>query len=106
MTDHSVLACRGGRDTPVAIGWIAAETGAEVSAVAGDVGQVGETSDRGVPVAIDGERVCVLPVIEKLNVRAGDTFDRTPAKDFGEPWGLPSTIAAKRDGATMGAASA
>jgi argininosuccinate synthase len=40
-----VLAYSGGLDTSVAIGWIAAETGAEVIAVAGDVGQGGEELD-------------------------------------------------------------
>jgi len=42
MTDRIVLAYSGGLDTSVAIGWIAAETGAEVVAVAADVGQGGE----------------------------------------------------------------
>ena len=42
MTDRIILAYSGGLDTSVAIGWIAAETGAEVIAVAGDVGQGGE----------------------------------------------------------------
>ncbi len=42
MTDRVVLAYSGGLDTSVAIGWIAAETGAEVVAVAIDVGQGGE----------------------------------------------------------------
>src|ERR1700761_3350769 len=42
MTDRVVLAFSGGLDTSVAIGWIAAETGAEVVAVAIDVGQGGE----------------------------------------------------------------
>ncbi len=37
-----VLAYSGGLDTSVAIGWIAAETGAEIVAVAADVGQGGE----------------------------------------------------------------
>ena len=40
--DRIVLAYSGGLDTSVAIGWIAAETGAEVIAVAADVGQGGE----------------------------------------------------------------
>ena len=40
-----VLAYSGGLDTSVAIGWIAAETGAEVIAVAADVGQGGEDLD-------------------------------------------------------------
>jgi len=42
VTDRVVLAYSGGLDTSVAIGWITAETGAEVVAVAIDVGQGGE----------------------------------------------------------------
>ena len=45
MNDRVVLAYSGGLDTSVAIGWIAAETGAEVVAVAADVGQGGEDLD-------------------------------------------------------------
>ena len=42
MTERVVLAYSGGLDTSVAIGWIAEQTGAEVVAVAIDVGQGGE----------------------------------------------------------------
>ena len=42
MTERVVLAYSGGLDTSVAIGWIAEQTGAEVIAVAIDVGQGGE----------------------------------------------------------------
>ncbi len=42
MTDKAVLAYSGGLDTSVAIGWIAEQTGAEVIALAVDVGQGGE----------------------------------------------------------------
>jgi argininosuccinate synthase len=42
MTDRVVLAYSGGLDTSVAIGWITERTGAEVVAVAVDVGQGGE----------------------------------------------------------------
>jgi argininosuccinate synthase len=42
MTNRVVLAYSGGLDTSVAIGWIAEQTGAEVIAVAIDVGQGGE----------------------------------------------------------------
>jgi argininosuccinate synthase len=42
VKDRVVLAYSGGLDTSVAIGWIAEETGAEVVAVAADVGQGGE----------------------------------------------------------------
>ncbi len=45
MTSRIVLAYSGGLDTSVAIGWIAAETGADVIAVAIDVGQGGEDLD-------------------------------------------------------------
>ena len=45
MTDRVVLAYSGGLDTSVAIGWIAEVTGAEVIAVAADVGQGGEDLD-------------------------------------------------------------
>jgi argininosuccinate synthase len=42
MTQRIVLAYSGGLDTSVAIGWIAEQTGAEVIALAVDVGQGGE----------------------------------------------------------------
>ncbi len=42
MTERVVLAYSGGLDTSVAIGWIAEQTGAEVVALAADVGQGGE----------------------------------------------------------------
>ena len=42
MTERVVLAYSGGLDTSVAIGWIAEKTGAEVIAVAAEVGQGGE----------------------------------------------------------------
>ncbi|MFW2514063.1 argininosuccinate synthase [Demequina sp. SO4-13] len=45
MSDKVVLAYSGGLDTSVAIGWIADATGAEVIAVAVDVGQGGEDLD-------------------------------------------------------------
>jgi argininosuccinate synthase len=42
VTERVVLAYSGGLDTSVAIGWIAEKTGADVIAVAADVGQGGE----------------------------------------------------------------
>ncbi len=45
MPDKVVLAYSGGLDTSVAIGWIAEQTGAEVIALAVDVGQGGEDLD-------------------------------------------------------------
>ena len=45
MNERIVLAYSGGLDTSVAIGWLAAETGRDVIAVAADVGQGGEDLD-------------------------------------------------------------
>ena len=45
MTGRVVLAYSGGLDTSVAIGWIGEQTGAEVVAVAVDLGQGGEDLD-------------------------------------------------------------
>jgi argininosuccinate synthase len=45
VKDRIVLAYSGGLDTSVAIGWIADETGADVIAVAADVGQGGEDTE-------------------------------------------------------------
>ncbi len=45
MSDRVVLAFSGGLDTSVAIGWIKEQTGAEVIALAVDVGQGGEDMD-------------------------------------------------------------
>ncbi|MBA3742009.1 argininosuccinate synthase [Sporichthya sp.] len=45
MTERVVLAYSGGLDTSVCIGWVAAQTGAEIVAVAADVGQGGEDMD-------------------------------------------------------------
>ncbi|MGE5286948.1 MAG: argininosuccinate synthase [Micromonosporaceae bacterium] len=45
MTERVVLAYSGGLDTSVAIGWITEQTGAEVIALAVDVGQGGEDLD-------------------------------------------------------------
>ena len=45
MTDRVVLAYSGGLDTSVAIPYLADKTGAEVIAVAVDVGQGGEDMD-------------------------------------------------------------
>ncbi len=45
MTDRVVLAYSGGLDTSVGIGWVREQTGAEVIALAVDVGQGGEDMD-------------------------------------------------------------
>ncbi|HVY09452.1 MAG TPA: argininosuccinate synthase [Mycobacteriales bacterium] len=66
MTDRVVLAYSGGLDTSVAIGWIAAETGAEVIAVAADVGQGGEDLN----VIRDRALACGAVEAEVIDARA------------------------------------
>ena len=68
MTDRVVLAYSGGLDTSVAIGWIAERTGAEVVAVAVDVGQGGED--------LDGirKRALACGAVEAVVVDARDEF--------------------------------
>jgi argininosuccinate synthase len=68
MTERVVLAYSGGLDTSVAIGWIAAETGAEVVAVAADVGQGGEDLD------IIRQRALDCGAVEAVVVDARDEF--------------------------------
>jgi argininosuccinate synthase len=68
MTERVVLAYSGGLDTSVAIGWIAAETGAEVVAVAVDVGQGGEDLD------VIRERALTCGAVESVVVDARDEF--------------------------------
>src|SRR5919202_3259959 len=63
-----VLAYSGGLDTSVAIGWIAAETGAEVVAVAADVGQGGEDLD------VIRQRALDCGAVESVVVDARDEF--------------------------------
>ena len=68
MTDRVVLAYSGGLDTSVAIGWIAEETGAEVIAVAVDVGQGGEDLD------VIRERALACGAVEAEVADARDEF--------------------------------
>src|SRR5580698_6944362 len=68
MTERVVLAYSGGLDTSVAIGWIAAETGAEVVAVAADVGQGGEDLE------VIRERALTCGAVESVVVDARDEF--------------------------------
>ena len=68
MSERVVLAYSGGLDTSVAIGWIAEETGAEVIAVAADVGQGGEDLD-----AIR-ERALACGAVESLVLDLKDEF--------------------------------
>jgi argininosuccinate synthase len=72
MTDRVVLAYSGGLDTSVAIGWIAETTGAEVIAVAIDVGQGGED------LAVIRQRALDCGAVEAEVVDARDEF----AADF------------------------
>ncbi|MCM3925263.1 argininosuccinate synthase [Frankia sp. AiPs1] len=68
MTERVVLAYSGGLDTSVAIGWIGAETGAEVVALAVDVGQGGEDLE-----AIR-ERALTCGAVESIVVDARTEF--------------------------------
>ncbi|KHL12181.1 argininosuccinate synthase [Mumia flava] len=68
MTERVVLAYSGGLDTSVAIGWLGQETGAEVIAVAVDVGQGGEDMD------VVRERAIACGAVESVVVDAKDEF--------------------------------
>ncbi len=68
MTDRLVLAYSGGLDTSVAIGWIAEDTGAEVIAVAIDVGQGGEDMD------VIRERALGCGAVESIVIDAREEF--------------------------------
>jgi argininosuccinate synthase len=118
MTQRVVLAYSGGLDTSVAIGWIAEQTGAEVIALAVDVGQGGEDLEAIRQRAL----ACGAAAAEVADVRAEYAadfcmpalkanalyMDRYPLVSalsrpgFVELWGLPSKIAARRDAAAAG----
>jgi len=68
VTERVVLAYSGGLDTSVAIGWITRDTGAEVVAVAIDVGQGGEDLD-----AVR-ERALACGAVESVVVDAREEF--------------------------------
>jgi len=68
VNDRVVLAYSGGLDTSVAIGWLADQTGAEVVAVAVDVGQGGEDMDE------IRERALACGAVEAIVVDAKDEF--------------------------------
>ena len=76
MSKRIVLAYSGGLDTSVAIGWIAEETGAEVIAVAADVGQGGEDLD----VIRERALACGAVEAEVVDLRA----------EFAEQYCLPA----------------
>ena len=67
-TDRVVLAYSGGLDTSVAIGWLAEQTGAEIVAVALDLGQGGEDMDD------IRERALACGAVESVVVDAKDEF--------------------------------
>ncbi len=67
MSERVVLAYSGGLDTSVAIGWIRAETGAEVVAVAADVGQ-------GEDLEVVRERALTCGAVESVVVDARTEF--------------------------------
>src|ERR671913_2584013 len=68
MTNRVVLAYSGGLDTSVGIGWIAEATGAEVIAVAVDVGQGGEDLEE------IRKRALACGAVEAVVVDARDEF--------------------------------
>ena len=68
MTERVVLAYSGGLDTSVAIGWIAEQTGAEVVAVAADVGQGGEDLD------VIRQRALACGAVESVVVDAREEY--------------------------------
>ncbi len=67
-SDRIVLAYSGGLDTSVAIGWLGKQTGAEVVAVAVDVGQGGEDLE------VIRERALACGAVEAVVVDAKDEF--------------------------------
>ncbi|GAA2948081.1 hypothetical protein GCM10010446_36550 [Streptomyces enissocaesilis] len=74
MTERVALAHSGGPDTSVAIGRIAEETGAEVIAVAVDVGRGGEDLD------VVRERALACGAVEAEAADAEDEFaEESPA---------------------------
>jgi argininosuccinate synthase len=79
MTERVVLAYSGGLDTSVAIEWIKEETGAEVIAVAGDVGQGGEDLE------VIRERAIACGAVE---AEVADIRD-----EFAEQYCLPALMA-------------
>ncbi|MET0740280.1 MAG: argininosuccinate synthase [Candidatus Nanopelagicales bacterium] len=68
MTERVVLAYSGGLDTSVGIGWIAEQTGAEVIALAVDVGQGGEDME------VIRQRALACGAVEAEVVDARDEF--------------------------------
>jgi argininosuccinate synthase len=68
VTDRIVLAYSGGLDTSVAIGWLGEETGAEIVAVAIDLGQGGENMD------VVRQRALDCGAVESIVIEARDEF--------------------------------
>ena len=68
MTDRVILAYSGGLDTTVAIEWMKQETGAEVVAVAIDLGQGGEDME------VVRQRALDCGAVESIVVDARDEF--------------------------------
>jgi argininosuccinate synthase len=68
VTERVVLAYSGGLDTSVCIGWVAEETGAEIIAVAADVGQGGEDMD------VIRRRALDCGAVESIVLDLKDTF--------------------------------
>ena len=89
--DRVVLAYSGGLDTSVAIAAFAQSSQAHVS---GDI----RLTLHGGTATVSGRRSeASLYDVDLATYDAPDTFDRSLATTFVEPWGLPSKIAARRD---------
>jgi argininosuccinate synthase len=72
VTDRIVLAYSGGLDTSVAIGWLGEETGAEVVAVAIDLGQYGGEASGDMDVV--RQRALDCGAVDSIVVEAKDEF--------------------------------
>jgi argininosuccinate synthase len=68
VNDRIVLAYSGGLDTSVAIGWLGEETGAEIVAVAIDLGQGGEDMD------VVRQRALDCGAVDSIVIEAKDEF--------------------------------
>ena len=79
-TDRVVLAYSGGLDTSVAIGWLADQTGAEIVAVALDLGQGGEDME------VVRQRALACGAVESIVIDGKDEF----AEEYRSPPSRPT----------------
>ena len=76
MTERVVLAYSGGLDTSVAIGWIAEQTGAEVVALAVDVGSADAGGGAELALSLLSDLLLPQPAMPRISTRAGTTVGR------------------------------